>query len=261
MSNKAIQQAMTALGIKSNSLYEMADDDRARVRHHVSSRSGVELQDDIFLHNDTPFAEGMAGWKKIDKLVFRGSGKSYDSIGNGFAAVPDQRFNKPCIIRDKWAAKRVTTHMQTKAVLAWSKSFYVALEYAYGCIKGGIGGEIPGYLHFCFVERGLDVLEAVRTWEAENRDLFSGAIDQGKQHEIVTPTVPRQHILATWELRKPRIIDKYGAFYVHSKTLHAGNFASVINAYMAISDVIPEGPGRAYEYPALGAFIDRRILI
>lgn len=258
MSKAAIEYAATVLDIK-GSLYSMSAHDRERVKNYVRIHNSIELRDDVLLHNDAPPVEGMRGWSAMSRLVFRGSGAPYAALGGGFSAAPDGRFDKPVIIRDRWNEKRVTTHMQTKAVLAWSKSFYVALEYAYGCIKGGMGQVIPGYLHFCWIQTGLDVVEAVREWEGNNPGVFLDEIDPGQQFEIITPTVPQNCIVATWELRKPPGGGGDAQFIIADKTLHPGNFAAVMNDYNAINNALPN-LNHVYNYVERGNYVDRQVL-
>ena len=100
---------------------------------------------DVFIHNDNPLKVNCASWRALDLLVFRGSGVAYSDLNAaGFLAAADQRFPMPTgIIRDQVAqAAQVTTHMQTKNVLAWSKSFSKATEYAAGRIKGAFENDL-----------------------------------------------------------------------------------------------------------------------
>ncbi|MET0649950.1 MAG: hypothetical protein ABW208_25355 [Pyrinomonadaceae bacterium] len=258
MSTAAIQYAANVLGIK-QTLYDMSAPDRERVKNYMRAHNDLVMRDDVFLHNSAPFIEGMRAWSPMSRLVFRGSGAPYAALGSGFSAVPNERFDKPVIIRDEWRAKHVMTHMQTKAVLAWSKSFYVAVEYAYGCIKGNLEqGVIPGYIHFCWVDMGLDVVQAVREWEGNNPGVFLQEIDPGQQFEIITPTVPQNRILASWELRKAPG-GAFGQFVITDKTIHPGHFAAVMNDYNAISNALPN-VNHTYDYPERGNYVDQQVL-
>lgn len=255
MKQSAIEQARMALGIRSQGQTSLSAKDFDRLRKYVDVHYGSKI--DVLLHNSHPFLEGAAGFAPMRRLVFRGSARSYAAIGQGFTPIVDARFPVPCIIRDNWAERRVTTHMQTKSVLAWSKSFYVALEYAVGQIKGHMGNVTPGYLHFCFAETGIDVVQAVRAWEEDASNGFQGAIDPGRQHEIITPTVPRERILATWELMSVQDPENQ-RFLLQSKTEHAGNFAAVKPLYDLISRSV--NVGATFDYVELGNTIDRQIL-
>jgi|HubBroStandDraft_1064217.scaffolds.fasta_scaffold175473_1 hypothetical protein len=255
MNIRTFVYACNVLGIR-ETLYGMSESNRQRLRNYFSAHTATPLQDDVYLHNSQPFFEGATGWKHFNKLVFRGSRISYDSLRDGFAAVPDSRFGKPCIIRDDWRDKNVNTHMQTKAVLAWSKSFYVALEYACGCIGGTLGTPTPGYLYFCSIDIGLDVTETIREWEQENPTWLSPPIDPGHQSEVITPTVAKNRILATWTLTQA---GGYPNFKLSNKTVHAGNFAAVRPDYDRISKQCDEGG--IYDYVTLGNLIDREVLV
>lgn len=258
MSTRSIMHAAAALQIRD--IYNMSETDRNRLDTYMTQHSVVPLEDDVYLHNSNPPAQGAVAWDRLNLLVFRGSGRSHAELQAGFSAVPDDRFPKPVIIRDNWPDKQVTTHMQTKSVLAWTKSFRLAAEYAIGCISGDLSSGVkPGYLHFCWVETGLDVVKTVREWEQEDARL-SPPIDPGQQHEILTPTVPINRILASWELRKP-IGGIFGQFYIANKIIHAGNFAAVTGDYNAISGHCPVGPENVLEYWQLGTAIDRLILL
>ncbi len=258
MSTRSLMLAAAALQIRD--LYNMSETDRTRMDRYMAQHCVVPFKDDVYLHNSNPHVQGAIAWDKLNLLVFRGSGRSHAELQAGFSAVADDRFPRPVIIRDHWADRRVTTRMQTKSVLAWTKSFRLAAEYAIGCISGDLmTGVRPGYLHFCWVDTGVDVVKVVREWEKEDTRL-SPPIDPGQQHEVLTPTVPINRILASWELRKPAG-GVFGQFYIANKTIHPGNFAAVRQDYDAISNLCPAGPGNVLEYGQLGDAIDRLILL
>ncbi|HXT14291.1 MAG TPA: hypothetical protein VN706_01590 [Gemmatimonadaceae bacterium] len=187
---------------------------RAGLTAHVPPAAALTVD----LHNDMPSATASTQSVLLNRLVFRGDGTGFLSLRPpGFTAKADARFAGPVIIRDKWKEKGVTTHMQTKVVLAWSKSIYKALEYAMGCIKGGLAqdsdarasaaaavsapasGPKPGWLYVAWVEYGIDVLAAVREWERIER---WPAIRPGTQEEILSPTLPLERIVGCWAIQK-----------------------------------------------------------
>jgi len=186
-----------------------------------------QRQNLILIHNDNPVLTSYTIWKRLDVLVFRGARVAYEQLNQeGFAAVYDGRFPMPTIIRDKWSERGVTTRMQTKSVLAWSKSFTKALEYAYGCIQGGLSGVTPGNLYFGWVEIGVDVTEEVRDFESR----FSlQPIPEGEQKEVLTPTLPKSKILASWQLIKGK--GGYGSTQVIKKGRHdlSGSVSATYN--------------------------------
>ena len=206
---------------------------------------------DIFIHNDNPLKVAYANWRTLDLLVFRGSGVSYSDLNAaGFLAAADQRFPMPTIIRDKWLSRHVTTHMQTKNVLAWSKSFGKATEYAAGQIKGAFGKVTPGHLYFAHIQRGVDVTSEVRDFE---RTQALPPIDEGTQKEVLTPTLPKSRVLATWEVGKG---SAFGVIQVQKKTTYDGLFSSqVVEKYQLIDKAIP--PGKEFDFYEVGEQIDK----
>ncbi len=145
------------------------------------------------LHNDSPPIEAWAAAQKIDAIVFRGSRVGYNSLKGAFTPPADARFDGPCIIRDKWAERKVTTHMQTKAALAWSKNINKALEYVMGAITAG-----ESYFYVGWIESGIDVLAAVRDWEQKEARL-GGPVDAGTQAEVLCESLPINRIIACWK--------------------------------------------------------------
>ena len=154
----------------------------------------------VYLHNDNPLATGTTNGTILNRLVFRGSRVGYAAVPPaGFTAAADARFNQPYIIRDSWVARQVMTYMQTKAVLAWSKNIFKALQYAEGCISGQMGVITPGFLYVAWVDVGVDVLAAVREWE---RSQGWGQIPAGTQDEVLSPTLPVAKVIGCWTIVK-----------------------------------------------------------
>lgn len=161
-----------------------------------------QRQNLLLIHNDNPALTSYTSWRTLNRLAFRGARVSYAELHvQGFAAIADGRFPMRTIIRDKWTARSVTTRMQTKSVLAWSKSFTKAFEYAFGSIQGGLSGAKPGNLYFGWIAQGVDVTAEVRLFEQR---FHLPAIDEGTQKEILTPTLPKRDIVACWQIEKGR---------------------------------------------------------
>jgi hypothetical protein len=189
----------------------------------------------INLHNDgPPEVSGEAPTSKLNLIAYRGSRVDYAAIkqGGGFRAQPDARFDGPWIIRDKWIAKGVRTHMQTKAVLAWSKNKYKALEYTIGSISGG-----KGYLYVAWLEYGFDVVQTVRQWEKQNNWPL---IDAGTQDEVLSDTVPPSRILGCWEMARGQ---QFGDLKVMKKLAVSpeGIPVDVMKQYETMDALFPEG--------------------
>lgn len=210
----------------------------------------------ILIHNDNPLKTSFTRWRTLRVLVFRGAGFGYTSLDvGGFAAVADGRFPMPTIIRDCWRQRNVTTRMQTKSVLAWSKSFAKATEYAYGCIKGAMGKVSPGYLYFACVEIGVDVTQEVRVFERRFR---LPTIDEGTQKEVLTPTLPKHRILACWEVQKGK---DFGIARITAKHVcETGVFAQhFVETYQRIDKMCQIG--KEFDYYAIGAKIDQTLRV
>lgn len=216
--------------------------------------SASQRQNLILLHNDTPALTSYTAWRVLNKLVFRGARTAYAELNQaGFAAINDDRFPMRCIIRDSWKARKVMTRMQTKSVLAWSKSFSKALEYAAGSIQGGLSGVKPGNLYFGCVDRGVDVTDEVRRFEAKFK---LPPIDEGTQKEVLTPTLPKNRILACWQLLKGKA--GFGHVIISSKTTYPGVFsAEVLQAYQLIDQLCPSG--KDFDFYLLGEKINQQL--
>ncbi len=210
---------------------------------------------DVFIHNDNPLKVDYASWRALDLLVFRGSGVAYSDLNAaGFLAAADQRFPMPTIIRDKWLSRQVTTHMQTKNVLAWSKSFSKATEYAAGQIKGAFGKVTPGHLYFAHVQRGVDVTSEVRDFERKNA---LPPIAEGTQKEVLTPTLPKSRVLATWEVVKGRA---FGNIQVQKKNTYDGEFPDqVMKKYQLIDKEIPLNT--EFDFYEAGGKVDKLLAV
>lgn len=187
----------------------------------------------ILIHNDNPPLTDNTTWGQLGVLVFRGAKVPYSELHDtGFQAVNDPRFPMRTIIRDKWKDRNVTTRMQTKSALAWSKSLSKAAEYAYGCISGGLGGVKPGNLYFAYVAQGVDVTAEIRKFELKHK---LPRIDEGTQEEILTPTLPKSQILACWQLIKGK--SGFGFLVPIKKEIFAGEFPNeVVQAYKLIDE-------------------------
>lgn len=191
----------------------------------------------VYLHNDDPPLTGRTKAVRINTLVFRGDGVAYEDLNPpGFQAKADRRFDHPYIIRDSWIEKNVTTHMQTKAVLAWSKSIYKALEYALGCVKGGMGGKKYGYLYFAWVEYGVDVVDTVRAWELAKTGL--GRIAAGTQEEVLSPTLPISRLIGCWRIDKS---STFGEVIIKARSdIATDHFPStIVRDYRYYADMFP----------------------
>lgn len=216
---------------------------RCHTRTRTPTFTQVHLTNDLLIHNDKPEWTWSTQWQVLDLLVFRGAGFTFKELqAEGFKAAADTRFSQPTIIRDSWREKKVMTHMQTKAVLAWSKSISKATEYAYGCIKGGIGGAKPGVLYFAHANMGVDVTAEVRKFE-QRFNLPAQA--EGTQKEVLTPTFPKTQILATWTIAKA---EPFGFFQITEKNIHSEAFSlSILEMYRKIDTACPINTSLDYE--------------
>ncbi len=187
----------------------------------------------VMMHNDNPAALARAEMTYLNLLLFRGSSVSYGTLDlRGFEITRgprwDNRFPDPYIIRDKWQQKNVTTRMQTKNIVAVTKSVYLALEYAFGN---------NGYFYAMYVERGIDVVNAVREWEAQKH---WAQIDPGNQQEVVTTRIPKQYVLGCWKIRN---IDHKNMNFMIEKIQVASSFdipEAIKDEYRALSARFPE---------------------
>jgi hypothetical protein len=154
------------------------------------------------IHNDTHEQDDIVTAIKLDMLVIRGASFDLQSCGTPMTfAANVNGFEVPTIIRDCYKRGTslqnrydrpkhgvVTTHMQTKSILAWTKSLRKGVEYAKG----------NGFLYFTWCEYGLDVEATVKSFE--NTKQLGTLPDYGTQAEVLTAAVSKNRILGVWKV-------------------------------------------------------------
>ena len=152
------------------------------------------------IHNDDPVQDDIVTAGRLDILVIRGATFDLATCTDPMTFVANVNgFEVPTIIRDCY--KRgvamggsrptrgvVTTHMQTKSILAWTKSLRKGIEYAKG----------NGYLYLAWCEFGMDVEATVRDFE--QRKALGQLPDYGTQAEVLTAAVSKNRILGVWKV-------------------------------------------------------------